>query len=49
MTTLEERSFSYDNNGKQKTTCYLTGGPEDGPLLVFVHGWPAIGKVWTPQ
>ncbi|KAK3699819.1 hypothetical protein LTR37_016234 [Vermiconidia calcicola] len=49
MTTLEERSFDYDNNGKQKTTCYLTGGPENGPLMVFVHGWPAIGKVWTPQ
>jgi soluble epoxide hydrolase/lipid-phosphate phosphatase len=31
------------------TTSYLTAGPEDGPLLVFVHGWPAIARTWEPQ
>ncbi|HEY0803687.1 MAG TPA: alpha/beta hydrolase [Pseudonocardiaceae bacterium] len=28
---------------------YLAAGPVDGPLLVFVHGWPAIAETWRPQ
>lgn len=31
------------------TTHYLEAGPDDGPLLVFVHGWPSIGLVWRAQ
>jgi pimeloyl-ACP methyl ester carboxylesterase len=31
------------------TMSYLAAGPEDGPLLVFVHGWPAIARTWEPQ
>jgi pimeloyl-ACP methyl ester carboxylesterase len=31
------------------TTHYLTAGPEDGPVLVFVHGWPALADTWEPQ
>ncbi|OQV08065.1 hypothetical protein CLAIMM_12390 [Cladophialophora immunda] len=32
-----------------KTVSYLDAGPEDGPLLVFVHGWPAAAAIWRPQ
>ncbi|KIX95444.1 uncharacterized protein Z520_08961 [Fonsecaea multimorphosa CBS 102226] len=32
-----------------KTTSYLDAGPQDGPLLVFIHGWPAIAEIWKPQ
>ena len=31
------------------TTSYLAAGPEDGPLLIFVHGWPALGRMWKHQ
>lgn len=31
------------------TTHYLACGPEDGPLLVFVHGWPELSTSWRHQ
>jgi pimeloyl-ACP methyl ester carboxylesterase len=31
------------------TTSYLDAGPTDGPLLVFVHGFPATGLTWRHQ
>ena len=30
-------------------THYLQCGPSDGPLMVFVHGWPSIGLMWRAQ
>jgi pimeloyl-ACP methyl ester carboxylesterase len=31
------------------TTRYWEGGPVDGPLMIFVHGWPEIGLMWRAQ
>ncbi|MFU8817156.1 MAG: alpha/beta fold hydrolase [Pseudomonadales bacterium] len=31
------------------TTHYLAAGPEDGPLIVFVHGWPELSISWRHQ
>ena len=31
------------------TTHYLASGPEDGPLLIFVHGWPELSQSWRHQ
>jgi pimeloyl-ACP methyl ester carboxylesterase len=31
------------------TTSYLSAGPQDGPLLFFVHGFPGLGAMWRPQ
>lgn len=31
------------------TTGYLAAGPEDGPLIVFVHGWPELSISWRHQ
>ena len=31
------------------TTHYLECGPADGPLILFLHGWPEIGLVWRAQ
>ena len=28
---------------------YLAAGPEDGPLIVFVHGWPELSLSWRHQ
>lgn len=31
------------------TTHYLAAGPEQGPLIVFVHGWPELSISWRHQ
>jgi pimeloyl-ACP methyl ester carboxylesterase len=31
------------------TTHYWEVGPADGPLMVFLHGWPGIGLMWRAQ
>jgi pimeloyl-ACP methyl ester carboxylesterase len=30
-------------------TIWFECGPKDGPLMIFVHGWPALGVVWRSQ
>jgi pimeloyl-ACP methyl ester carboxylesterase len=30
-------------------TAYLEAGPADGPLMIFLHGWPELGLVWRAQ
>lgn len=30
-------------------TTYLEAGAGDGPLMIFVHGWPAISLIWRHQ
>jgi pimeloyl-ACP methyl ester carboxylesterase len=30
-------------------TAYLAAGPEEGPLVVLVHGWPELGRSWRKQ
>lgn len=41
---------------KQKTTetprhrtGWIEAGPERGPLMIFLHGWPELGLVWRGQ
>lgn len=31
------------------TSFYLAAGPEDGPLIMFVHGWPELSLSWRHQ
>jgi pimeloyl-ACP methyl ester carboxylesterase len=31
------------------TTFHLAAGPEDGPLIIFVHGWPELSISWRHQ
>jgi pimeloyl-ACP methyl ester carboxylesterase len=31
------------------TTFYLAAGPEDGPAVIFVHGWPELSISWRHQ
>lgn len=28
---------------------YLAAGPKNGPLVIFVHGWPELGYSWRHQ
>ncbi len=32
-----------------RTISLLASGPEDGPLIVFVHGWPELSLSWRHQ
>ncbi len=34
---------------QRHTTSYLAAGPEDGPLVIFVHGWPELSISWRHQ
>lgn len=31
------------------TTHYLEAGRADGPLMMFLHGWPELGIIWRAQ
>ncbi|MBL6082517.1 alpha/beta hydrolase [Belnapia sp. T18] len=31
------------------TTAYLDCGPQDAPLIIFVHGWPELAISWRHQ
>lgn len=39
---------AYATSARHKTH-YLAAGPEDGPLIVFVHGWPELSLSWRHQ
>lgn len=34
---------------QRHTTSYLAAGPDDGPLVIFVHGWPELSISWRHQ
>lgn len=31
------------------TSHYLESGPADGPLMLFLHGWPELSLIWRAQ
>ena len=33
----------------RQTTHYIECGPADGPLMIFIHGWPSINLIWRAQ
>src|SRR5262245_61600124 len=35
--------------GNDHTTFYLASGPSDGPVIIFVHGWPELSITWRHQ
>jgi pimeloyl-ACP methyl ester carboxylesterase len=34
---------------RRHRTSYLSAGPADGPLMIFVHGWPELGLAWRRE
>jgi pimeloyl-ACP methyl ester carboxylesterase len=34
---------------RRHTTFYLAAGPENGPLVIFLHGWPELSISWRHQ
>jgi soluble epoxide hydrolase/lipid-phosphate phosphatase len=45
--SITEHDVSYDDGAK--TIHFLASGPSSGPLIIFLHGWPAIGLTWKRQ
>jgi hypothetical protein len=35
--------------GKDHTTFYLACGPDKGPVIIFIHGWPELSIIWRHQ
>ncbi|KAF2103290.1 alpha/beta-hydrolase [Rhizodiscina lignyota] len=46
MDAFTGHEFKHKNG---ETTFYYEGGPKDGPLLIFIHGWPDIAQTWQHQ
>lgn len=40
---------SLTHRTERHTTHYLAAGPEGGPLIIFVHGWPELSISWRHQ
>lgn len=45
VTSLASRTFSTPRH----TTHYLEIGPAEGPLMIFMHGWPELSLIWRAQ
>ena len=45
LTLVTEHTLRTDRH----TTGYLAAGPLDGPLMIFVHGWPELSISWRHQ
>lgn len=39
----------HTHKSARHTTAYLACGPEDGPPVIFVHGWPELSVSWRHQ
>lgn len=48
MVSLSEHTVTYGANNSKSIFYYATG-PLSGPLIIFLHGWPALAKTWLPQ
>lgn len=47
MASITEHDVSYADGVKK--IHYLAAGPSSGPLIIFLHGWPAIALTWKNQ
>ncbi len=45
MNDIESHHFT----SSRHTTHYLAAGPEAGPLIIFIHGWPELSISWRHQ
>ena len=47
---MKKTSFSTgETESTRHRTAWIEAGPADGPLMIFVHGWPELGIVWRTQ
>ena len=41
--------IGYSFETARHRTTWIEAGPEQGPLIVFLHGWPELGLIWRRQ
>lgn len=46
MATITDHEVVYAGN---KKIHYLAAGPVNGPLILFIHGWPSTAITWKAQ
>jgi pimeloyl-ACP methyl ester carboxylesterase len=50
LTMQTTKSLTARNlSSPRHTTRYWEAGPADGPLMIFLHGWPEVGLMWRAQ
>ncbi|WP_019508198.1 alpha/beta fold hydrolase [Pleurocapsa sp. PCC 7319] len=49
MTAINPEISEHISKQGEHETYYLAAGPKDGPLLIFVHGWPELAISWQKQ
>ncbi|KAH8602026.1 Alpha/Beta hydrolase protein [Bisporella sp. PMI_857] len=42
---IEDHTFGFEGGH----THYIAAGPENGPLIILIHGWIAVAETWKPQ
>lgn len=47
MVSITEHDVSYADGAKD--IHYLAAGPASGPVIIFLHGWPAVAMTWKHQ
>ncbi|KAK7973540.1 alpha/beta-hydrolase [Apiospora saccharicola] len=49
MDATTSHNITYGEQDQPKRIHYLAAGPREGPLILFIHGRPAIARTWQPQ
>ena len=49
LLTAPPAMTSHTFSSPRHTTRYWSAGPAQGPLMIFVHGWPGNGLIWRAQ
>lgn len=49
LTEITEHQTSLQLASGEHNLFYLAAGPIDGPMIVFVHGWPELSLSWRHQ
>jgi pimeloyl-ACP methyl ester carboxylesterase len=49
VSEVTEHTVETTGRSAAHTTSYLRAGPANGPVVVFVHGWPELSRSWRHQ
>lgn len=47
--TMDASFSSHKLNSPRGQLHYISAGPANGPLMIFIHGWPGVALCWRTQ